>query len=72
MFALFLHTRPVSKRPVTVNITFCNSTDPDQNCNKDENCDSCVKVSPSVLKFTQENWNMPQNVKAAFDHVGMK
>ena len=72
MFSLSLHTRPVSKLPVTVNITSCNITDSGQNCNPDENCETCVKVSPTLLKFTQEDWNVPQKVMAVFDHVGMK
>ena len=53
MFALSLHTRPVSKRPVTVNITFCNSTDPDQNCNKDMRIVTHVILCESVANCTQ-------------------
>ena len=67
-----LYTRPVSKLPVTVSITFCNnnSCDETMTCNTNKICTTCVKVSPSKLEFNQENWNEPQEVTVAFDHVG--
>ena len=67
-----LYTRPVSKLPVTVSITFCNndSCDETMTCNTDKICKTCVNVSPSKLEFNQENWNEPQEVTVAFDHVG--
>ena len=68
-----LYTRPVSNLPVIVNITFCNplrSCGESLTCNNNKICTTCVKVSPTKLEFTQENWNQPQEVTVAFDHVG--
>ena len=70
-FTLSLRTRPASKLPVIVNITFCNSSDPNQNCVDDETCSTCAKVMPTKMEFTQENWKRPQIITVVFDHVGV-
>ena len=70
-FTLSLRTKPASKLPVFVNITFCNSSDPNQNCVDDETCLTCAKLFPTKLEFTQDNWWQPQLISVVFDHVGV-
>ena len=68
-----LYTRPVSNLPVIVNITFCSplsSCAEYLTCSTNKICTTCVKVFPTKLEFTQENWNQPQEVTMAFGHVG--
>ena len=70
-FSLSLRTQPASKLPVTVNITFCNSSDSTQYCVDDETCITCAKLFPTKMEFTQENWQQPQVISAVFDHIGV-
>ena len=70
-FSLALRTRPASKLPVIINITFCNSSDPNQNCVDDETCNTCAEVIPTKMEFTQENWKQPQMVTVVFRHIGV-
>ena len=70
-FSLTLRTRPASKLPVVIDITFCNSSDRAQGCVDDETCSTCAKIFPTRLEFTQDNWQQPQAVSVVFNHIGV-